>query len=631
MNCEECKNAIVVRTYGELTREEEEALERHVGECPSCARAHARTQSIRNVFHVGDDIPLPDWEASWRVIRESSGRKRWDLRWFLPRGRLAWAVASAVFVFVIGGITLGPSLFTQQDATRLAPAGVSTTPTALPIQTPSTFAGRETDLHMSHFVLNDVAIRIPSEPWNTEAYDRIYENRFLESIDNPYSTFSIDVDAASYSNVRRFVDQGRLPPVDAVRIEELINYFAYDYPDPEGADPFSITAEVAECPWNDDHKLVHIGLQGKRVAVKDLPPNNLVFLLDVSGSMGPPNKLPLLKRAFHLLTENLRPEDRVAIVVYAGAAGLVLPSTSGDEKDTIVDAIDRLQSGGSTAGGSGIKLAYKVAEENFIEDGNNRVILATDGDFNTGVSSDAEMVRLIEEKRKSGVFVTVLGFGEGNLKDSKMEKIADHGNGHYAYIDDIFEARKVLVNELGATLYTIAKDVKIQVEFNPARVQAYRLIGYENRLLNKEDFEDDKKDAGEIGAGHSVTALYEVVPAAAGTDSSEVHKTNIDPGAFESEEMLTVRFRYKAPDGDTSRLITRVLVDRNVEFTAASRDFRFAAAVAEIGLLLRDSQFKGSSSYAHVLETARVATGDDEGGYRHEFVRLVEKCRELAE
>jgi len=475
---------------------------------------------------------------------------------------------------------------------------------------------------------------VPHEPWNTESYDLVQENEFLDVVDNPYSTFSIDVDAASYSNVRRFLESGQMPPADAVRIEELVNYFSYDYPDPEGDEPFSINNEVTRCPWTPENQLVHIGLQGKRVPLEDMPPNDLVFLLDVSGSMQPPNKLPLLKKAFRLLTNNLREEDRVAIVVYAGAAGLVLPSTPGSDKQKIFDAIDGLQAGGTTAGGAGIKLAYKIAEENFIEDGNNRVILATDGDFNTGVSSDAEMVRLIEEKRESGVFITALGFGYGNYKDSKLEKIADHGNGHYAYIDDIAEARKVLVNELGATLYTIAKDVKIQVEFNPAKVKSYRLIGYENRMLKKEDFDDDKKDAGEIGAGHSVTALYEIVPTDRKRVAKKDHKTkymtvSVDPEAFETDEILTVRFRYKAPDGDTSKQITQTLADSDGRFDEASEDFRFAAAVVQFGMLLRESEFKGESSYAGVLSIAKSATGEDKHGYRHEFVRLVEMCREI--
>jgi len=480
------------------------------------------------------------------------------------------------------------------------------------------------------------SIRRPREAWNTEGYDLIQENEFHDALEKPFSTFSVDVDAASYSNARRYINAGQLPPADAVRIEEMINYFTYDYPDPVDETPFSITAEVTGCPWNDGNRLVHIGLQGRRLDLEDVPPSNLVFLIDVSGSMQPPNKLPLLKKSFKLLAEQMRAKDRVAIVVYASSEGLVLESTPGDKKMTILRAIEHMHAGGSTAGGAGIKLAYKIAEENFIEGGNNRVILATDGDFNTGVSSNAEMVRLIEEKRKSGVFITVLGFGVGNLKDSKMEKIADHGNGHYAYIDGIFEARKVLVNELGATLFTIAKDVKIQVEFNPAKVKEYRLIGYENRVLKKKDFDDDKKDAGEIGAGHSVTALYEIVPAdqtlAADAQRRATYTTvSVEPSAFETSEILTVRFRYKAPDEDTSTLLVETLADDGERFEDASVDFRFAAAVAEFGMLLRGSHFAGESSFDHVLKTAKKATGDDEGGYRHEFVRLVEKSREIME
>jgi Ca-activated chloride channel family protein len=644
MNCEECRDAIVVRMYGELTPEEEQALERHVDGCPSCARAFARTRSIRNVFDVGDNVPPPDWEASWRVIRDrSKGRRgrlsRLILRMRLPMNRREWALATTVFAVI--GLTVGAALvMRQQREGDAAPDALS----VKPMDRGAIFFPRKTDVPLEQHLpsgrtgeIGDKVGRYASvlrESWNTEAYDRIYDNEFLETIENPYSTFSIDVDAASYSNVRRFLRQGTLPPADAVRIEELVNYFTYDYPDPEGDDPFSITTEVAACPWNGEHKLVHIGLQGKRVPLEELPPNNLVFLLDVSGSMQPPNKLPLLKRAFRLLAEKLRPEDRVAIVVYASATGLVLPSTAGDNKEEILEAIDHLEAGGSTAGGAGIKLAYKVAEENFIKDGNNRVILATDGDFNTGVSSDAEMVRLIEEKRENGVFITALGFGYGNLKDSKLEKIADHGNGHYAYIDDIAEARKVLVNELGATLYTIAKDVKIQVEFNPAKVASYRLIGYENRMLKKEDFDNDKKDAGEIGAGHSVTALYEIVPARKREVARKDHKTkymtvSVDPQAFETDEILTVRFRYKAPDEDESRLITQTLAGRAGSLEDASEDFRFAAAVAQWGMLLRSSENKGEASYESVLNVAKGATGKDEHGYRHEFVRLVEMCREI--
>jgi len=472
--------------------------------------------------------------------------------------------------------------------------------------------------------------------FNTEQYDRIYENAFLDVLNNPLSTFSIDVDAASYSNIRRFINGGALPPADAVRIEELINYFTYDYPEPEGEHPFSITTEISDCPWNDAHRLAHIGLQGKHIATEHLPPVNLVFLLDVSGSMQPANKLPLLKSAFKLLVSQLRPEDRVAITVYAGAAGLVLPSTPGDQKETILDAIDRLHSGGSTAGAAGIRLAYQVAKENFMPEGNNRVILATDGDFNVGVSSDGELVRMIEEKRDDGIFLTVLGFGQGNYKDSKMEKLADKGNGNYAYIDNLQEARKVLVSEMGGTLFTIAKDVKIQVEFNPAKVAAYRLIGYENRMLNKEDFNDDKKDAGELGAGHTVTALYEIIPAGtaydtAGIDPLKYQTSGVKPDALQSPEIFTVKFRYKDPDGTESKLIVSPVVDENIDIAATSDNFRFSAAVAEFGMLLRSSEFKGSATYEHAINMAKGAKGDDKHGYRREFIEMADAARLLSQ
>ena len=348
--------------------------------------------------------------------------------------------------------------------------------------------------------------------YNTEDYDGIVENRFLTVTENALSTFSIDVDAASYSNVRRFLQSGQLPPAGAVRTEEMINYFHYDYPQPKNEDPFSINTEMAACPWNPAHRLVLIGLQGKKIPVENLPASNIVFLIDVSGSMMDENKLPLVKASMKMLVDQLREQDKVSLVVYAGNAGLVLPATSGANKNAIKDAIDKLEAGGSTAGGQGIQLAYKTAKENFLKGGNNRVILCTDGDFNVGASSDDDLVRMIEEERKSGVFLTVLGYGMGNYKDNKMEKLADKGNGNHAYIDGLSEAKKVLVNEFGGTLFTIAKDVKLQVEFNPAKVQAYRLIGYENRMLNKEDFNNDKKDAGELGSGHTVTALYEVIP-----------------------------------------------------------------------------------------------------------------------
>lgn len=466
--------------------------------------------------------------------------------------------------------------------------------------------------------------------FNTEQYDWIPENAFKMTLDNPLSTFSIDVDRAAYANVRRFLNDNQLPPVDAVRIEEMVNYFDYDYPQPQGSDPFAISLEVASCPWNENHQLALVGLQGIDIATKDLPPNNLVFLLDVSGSMNSPEKLPLLKSAMRLLVNQLRPEDRVSIVVYAGAAGLVLEPTS--DKGCISEAISMLQSGGSTAGGAGIELAYRTAQKGFIREGNNRVILATDGDFNVGASSDGELVRMIEEKRKSGIFLTVLGFGTGNYKDSRMEKLADKGNGNYAYIDDILEARKVLVNEMGGTLLTIAKDVKIQVEFNPSQVQAYRLIGYENRVLANEDFSNDLKDAGELGAGHTVTALYELVPAGSDEDipvtgELKYQKTQL----VDSDDLMTVKLRYKQPDGDASKLLVRAVNASEFHGHLPSDNFRFASEVAEFGLLLRNSEFKGSASYRQIIERARQVKGEDAEGYRAEFIRLVEKARLLDE
>lgn len=462
---------------------------------------------------------------------------------------------------------------------------------------------------------------------NTEGYAHIAENDFKSVKTNPLSTFSIDVDAASYSNMRRFITQGNNPPIDAVRIEEMINYFSYDYPQPTNEHPFSISTEVSDCPWNEKNKLVHIGLQGKKMDMSELPSSNLVFLLDVSGSMSSANKLPLLKKSFNLLVNNLTENDRVAIVVYAGAAGLVLPSTPGNDKATIMDALNKLNAGGSTAGGAGIKLAYKIAQQNFIEGGNNRIILATDGDFNVGASSDGEMTRLIEEKRKSGVYLTCLGFGMGNYKDSKMETLADKGNGNYAYIDNIMEAKKVLVTEMGGTMFTIAKDVKLQLEFNPNKVASYKLIGYENRLLNEEDFNDDTKDAGELGAGHTVTALYEIVLKGNGStpsiDALRYQENNETVNAT-SNELLTVKFRYKKPTEEKSKLIVQHLKDKIIPYNKTSGNFKFSAAVAEFGLLLRNSKHKASSSHQQVLALAKAGKGKDQNGYRAEFIRLVE-------
>lgn len=480
-------------------------------------------------------------------------------------------------------------------------------------------------------VLNAMGGCPPQPDWNTENYATIRENGFRNTWASPLSTFSIDVDNASYSNVRRFINQGQLPPVDAVRVEEMINYFNYDYPEPEGKPPLNVYTELGDCPWNSDHYLLHIGLQGKNIDKEKLPASNLVFLIDVSGSMSAQNKLPLLKRGFTMLVNELRPNDRVAIVVYAGSAGQVLESTPGNQKETIIAALERLQAGGSTAGGQGLKLAYKIASENFIEGGNNRIILATDGDFNVGVSSTSEMERLVEKERESGIFISVLGFGMGNIKDDKMETIADRGNGNYAYIDNIREARKVFISEFGGTLFTIAKDVKFQLEFNPQQVKAYRLVGYENRLLNDEDFNDDTKDAGEMGAGHTVTALYEIIPA--GSDETV---PSVDPLKYrdngvingeKSRDLLTLKLRYKDPDGSKSKLL-EMAVDGKPE-KSLSENFRFSAAVAEFGMLLRGSQFKGSSSVTHILDLARDSKGADEEGYRSEFIQLVKTVGDL--
>ena len=503
--------------------------------------------------------------------------------------------------------------------------------------------------------------------FNTENYSSIVENAFKKVKDNPLSTFSIDVDTASYANVRRFINQGSLPPPDAVRIEELINYFNYEYPQPDGDKPFSVNFDIASCPWNESHKLVKIGLKGKTYQLprckqksyesdkkynldtearivkptgvgkkENRPATNLVFLLDVSGSMSNQNKLPLLKKSMKLLLNQLGEKDRVAIVVYAGASGMVLPSTSANNREKILSSLNRLSAGGSTNGGAGIQLAYKTAIANFIEGGINRVILATDGDFNVGISSEGDLERLIEKSAKSGVFLTVLGFGMGNYKDSTLEKLSGKGNGNYAYIDTLNEAKKVLVNEMGGTLITIAKDVKIQVEFNPALVAGYRLIGYENRILNKEDFNDDKKDAGEIGAGHTVTAIYEIVPVGVKlptpkVDALKYQKTKISDATKSnfSNEIMTVKLRYKEPDGKVSKLITFPLKDSDKKFASTSDDFKFAAAVAEFGMLLRNSQYKGTATYDQALELAQSGIRNDKFGYKKEFILLLKKAKKL--
>ncbi|MGB7786740.1 MAG: von Willebrand factor type A domain-containing protein [Salinimicrobium sp.] len=466
----------------------------------------------------------------------------------------------------------------------------------------------------------------PGQPITAnESYKEIEENTFKLVKSAPLSTFSIDVDKASYSNIRRMINNGIEIPKDAVKIEEMINYFNYDYPQPTGEHPFAIHTEYVQTPWNKDTKLVKIGLQGKEVPLEDVPASNLVFLLDVSGSMSSPNKLPLLKSAFNLLVNQLREKDRISIVVYAGAAGVVLEPTSGDEKIKIKDALDQLQAGGSTAGGAGIKLAYKMARENFIKGGNNRVILATDGDFNVGMSSDSAMKDLIKEERESGVYLTVLGFGMGNYKDSKLETLAQTGNGNHAYIDSMQEAQRVLGTEFGGTLYTIAKDVKIQVEFNPDNVQAYRLIGYENRLLNDEDFNDDKKDAGELGSGHNVTAVYELIPPGVKSeflkDIDDYKYVKRQPTANNSNELLTVKFRYKKPEGKKSKLLQEVVYTSSEK--AASEDLNFISALALFGMNLRESEFSNGKGIPMVLDLAEKGRGKDEEGYRAEFIRLV--------
>ncbi|MES2064209.1 MAG: von Willebrand factor type A domain-containing protein [Bacteroidota bacterium] len=510
-------------------------------------------------------------------------------------------------------------------------------------QARSSLSGRAEGLQMakqykvSKEARNIYGYMAPSPVADNESYKGITENTFTNAASTPLSTFSVDVDAASYSNVRRFINNGQLPPADAVRVEEMINYFNYDLAGPTDGGPVAIHTELSSAPWNTKHRLLRIGLKAKTIPTKNLPASNLVFLVDVSGSMNMANKLPLVQSSLKMLVDQLRPQDKVALVVYAGAAGVVLPSTAGDKKESIKNAIDNLSAGGSTAGGAGIKLAYSIAAENLIKGGNNRIILATDGDFNVGASSDDDMEKLIEKKRESGIALSVLGYGMGNYKDSKMETLADKGNGNYAYIDNITEARKTLVSEFGGTLFTVAKDVKLQIEFNPAKVQAYRLLGYENRILNKEDFNDDKKDAGDMGSGHTVTAFYEIVPAGIKDD----YMVSVDPLKYQkvkqtapvttgSEEMMTIKFRYKEPISAVSKLSQAVVYDKPVAFAATSSDFKFASAVAEVGMLLRDSKFKQKASYAHAIATARAGKGTDNEGYRAEFIRLAESAKLLS-
>ncbi len=541
----------------------------------------------------------------------------------LPPGRYTITVALSGFIEVTrqvavpAGAVVRLSLELRVGAVTESVAVTAASPT-INARTNSVVGGREAG------VAGGMVYALPAHPgFNTEAYDRISDNQWHNAATSPLSTFSADVDTASYSNVRRFLNLGQAPPKDAVRIEELINYFSFNYPDPRDGRPFSVTTAIGDCPWNPKHHLALVGLQARRIDATHIPPRNLVFLIDVSGSMIDPRKLPLVKASLAMLAPNLTDKDRVAIVVYAGNTGLVLPSTSGGDTPTILDALRRLEGGGSTNGGAGLKLAYKVAQDHFIKGGVNRVILATDGDFNVGVTDQGSLLRLIEEKRASGVALSILGYGMGNVKDSTMVKLADAGNGNYAYIDSLAEAQKVLVEQAGGTLVTVAKDVKLQVEFNPRAVGAYRLIGYEKRILEAQDFNNDKKDAGEIGAGHSVTALYELVPA-----GQPIEGVSIDPLKYQTTqvattaphgEAMTVKIRYKAPDGDVSTLMTTAVADR----TQSTPELGFAAAVVEFGMLLRDSEFKGASSFSEALGLARRFKGDDPHGHRAEFIRLI--------
>ncbi|MGE8378650.1 MAG: YfbK domain-containing protein [Sphingobacterium sp.] len=472
---------------------------------------------------------------------------------------------------------------------------------------------------------------------NQESYQKIKENKFINPMKEPLSTFAADVDAASYSNIRRFINAGNLPDKDAIRVEEMINYFQYKVAGPKNGEPVNIVTELTKAPWNDAHQLMRVTLKAKDIPTDKLKASNLVFLIDVSGSMMGPGRLPLVKSSLKMLVDQLRDIDRVAIVTYAGSAGVKLESTSGSQKMKIKTAIDELEAGGSTAGAAGIKKAYAIARQNLVKGGNNRIILASDGDFNVGESSDESMEELISKESKSGVFLTVLGYGMGNLKDSKMEILADKGHGNYAYIDNISEARKAMVTEFGGTLFTVAKDVKIQVEFNPNYVQAYRLVGYENRLLEAEDFNNDQKMGGDMGVGHVVTALYEIVPV--GVNSTMVG--TVDPLKYQQNstknsavkgngELATVKFRYKEPDGEKSKLQQQVVQAKVTELNKVSEDLRFATAVAELGLLLRDSDFKQEANFDRLIVRAKAAKGADDEGYRAEFIRMAENARDLS-
>jgi Ca-activated chloride channel family protein len=627
----------------ELDEAERAAIAHEVAASPQAQREVQETQTIARLLRkefaaeLSKEAPL---RANLSDIRDDP--------WFWSIAR-PLAIAAVIAVFAVIGLAIFGSYKLHQNEIAQGSRHPANLPLAAPSAVEAEMAEMPTQATATPMIAQQPAAGQPGfreelsrdsdrnqkGKFNTADYGHFIENPFLAAVDSPLSTFSIDVDTASYSILRRFINRGSLPPKDAMRIEEMINYFTYDYPQPKADEPFSINVDVASCPWEETHRLVRIGLKGREIAQDKRGPCNLVFLLDVSGSMTPPERLPLVKQAMRFLVEKLTENDRVAIVVYAGASGLALPSTTGEHKEQILSALESLQAGGSTNGAEGILLAYKIASDNFIKGGVNRVILATDGDFNVGVTSQGELIRLIEEKAKSGAFLSVLGVGDDNLKDSTMQKLADKGNGNYAYLDSLDEARKVLVQQMNGTLVTIAKDVKIQVEFNPARVASYRLIGYEKRMLRKEDFNNDKIDAGEIGAGHTVTALYDVVPVGAAISPSvppvDPLKYSVPPenARSNSNEMLTVKLRYKKPDGDKSELIERSVLDDGKQFANASADFKFAAAVAEFGMLLRDSEFKGNGTLGAVLEWAQEGKGADRNGYRAGFLELVRKAEAL--
>jgi len=608
----------------ELAADEREQIERLLREDPNArdfVEELKRTADLLEAEFGAEGEPGLSGSRRAAVERRIGGARR---------GRL-FAVASAALVLLAGGATL---FFLGRGPFSRAPAGIEGRVTLM-----AHYEAERADLVSASRVLQSSAASEEHITYrDTEQYAHTEENPWKSTGQEPLSTFAIDVDTASYSNMRRFLREGRLPPASAVRIEEFINYFRYDDPAPESAsgdDPFRLTTEVASAPWAPRHRLLWIGIQAREIEWNARRPSNLVFLLDVSGSMNAPDKLPLLQRSLRLLVEQLDPRDRVAIVVYAGASGLVLPSTSCEQSAEVLAALDRLSAGGSTNGGAGIDLAYRLARENFIDEGLNRVILATDGDFNVGVTDQGSLVRLIEKQRESGVFLSVLGFGTGNLKDATMELLADKGNGNFAYIDSLAEARKVLVSELGGTLIPVAKDVKIQVEFNPTRVQAWRLIGYENRQLAHQDFNDDSKDAGEIGAGHSVTALYELVPPdvpfeSAGTDALRYQQDGRPSDQAFTDELLFLKLRYKQPDGDTSRLISTPVRDQGRLWHEASDNLRFSAAVAAYAMLLKESPHLNDFGYEQVIQLAYEARGQDPGGYRAEFLRLVRLAKRIA-